>query len=162
MTAYANITTNVQALIPYFVIGASSVPNTTQVQKYIDMTAAEINAAIGVSGLTVPVEAPTEFVDALAELNAMGAAALTLMAAFPEQGGDVSNAQGKILWDSYQQTLRDYRAGKGLPVGMNVSEDGRAVRSYFTDWGAIGNTTATDASGMLIDAEPTFTREKSF
>jgi len=159
MTAYATIA-NVQGECPHFTITSTSKPTTTQVQEYLDNCAGEIDAALAVNGVAVPVSSPAWFVADLESLNAMGAAARTLMAWRPDQAGPTGNGQGYTLWRQYQARLAEFRKGVGIPVGVADAEITQAPRSYFVDTGSIGSETATDDWGKTVDSAPVFTMGK--
>lgn len=161
MTAYASIDT-VQGLLPHLVLSTTTKPTTAQVTEYLENTAGEIEAALAVKGVAVPVTAPAWFVTDLENLNAMGAAAHALMAWRPDQAGPTGNGQGYTLWRAYQARLVEFRRGIGIPVGVAEAEIVKAPRSYLVDTGAIGSDTAVDDFGSTVDANPVFTMARVF
>lgn len=164
MTGYAAIS-DVNSYAPQLATSVSSSPNTSQVQEMIDGCAAEINSALGVSGLDVPVTSPSWFVADMVRLNAMGACSMALRAWGPdlEPARSGSKSLEDVYWDAYQARLKDLRAGKGIPVTVPVAEADRAPRSYLTDYDADNsNNTATDEWGDSIVSEPLFSVGKTW
>lgn len=145
----------VQELVPLITIGSSTVPNTTQVQSYLDNRAAEIDSALASLGFAVPIASGTTFYADLAQLNAEGASGDVWLAAFVAAPGVNATANGQARLQSFEQRLTLLRQGVGVPVGQAYAETDRAPRSYFVDTNSIGqDVTAFDAWGDTVRSEP--------
>lgn len=153
---------DVQAQLPLTTLSVTSKPNTTQVATLIAACASEIDSAIATRGLAVPITAPAWLVTDLTRLNAEGAAAMCLMAMFPEEQGPASNALGPMLFRDYKGRIGELRKGIGLPANMAVAEADLAPRSYITDVGGYGaaDGDVTDAWGDSVQTESVFTLTK--
>src|ERR1700690_1575781 len=113
-------------------VNSGSTPSTTDITTFIPDRSNQLDAALKSRGLTVPVIAPAEFVAELAGLNAKGAAADMMNAAY------ISNDRGNgaILLKEFLGRVAQLYQGVGIPVGVGVAESDLAPRSYFTDAGA--------------------------
>lgn len=162
-TAYCS-QAQVQELLPVaFTISTTSKPNASQVESFRKSCAANINSALAVGGVaTVPIDSTTPvFLDDITRLNAIGAAAQVLMAAFPASQGPGSSSLGRDYWKEFNDRLAGFRKGDGIPADVGRDSAGEAA-SYFTDGMAIGVDTALDAWGDRIDANPAFKFEEPF
>jgi len=122
--------TDVQELTPKFTFNATSTPTQTQVESLITKIAVEIDAALEVQGITIPVTEPANFVAWLKNLNALGVAYRAMQGMFP------STAEKDSLpaWQTYR---KDYREGldairKG-EMPASVTSSPASVGAYYTD-----------------------------
>lgn len=131
MAAYATLA-ELKGALAYLTIGASSVPNQTQVQTLIDDTSSEIDTVLGGRGITPPVTTPAHFVRRLALLNVYGAAAATLKAFFPEARGAGENP-AYAFWEArYREGLKALRTGDDIPTDVGGGDESLLPSSYFT------------------------------
>ncbi len=163
--AYANVA-DIQSLLMYLpAFGPATVPTTTQAQGFIDQCSAEIDSALGMHGIQVPVTTPAWFVADLQNLNKQGAAGLILEAiAFQTQPSTDNTSPANVFLKRYDARLKELRAAIGIASAVGIAEYDRAPRSFFLDVGAIGpeSNGATDAWGEEVDSEPAFEREAKF
>lgn len=125
---------DVQALNPTRTYSATTTPNTTQVQGFINDIAGEIETVLQGRGLAVPVTVPAAFLTFLKQLNAIGAAAMTERAMFPEAQGMLGGTSaGALHWKQYQDGLKFLREGT-LPTGAaSDSGAGNLPFSFFSE-----------------------------
>jgi hypothetical protein len=119
-------------MIPLFNLSSTSKPNTTQVQNFINNRSQEIDIAIRSRALAVPV-ADSAWLPELIQLNAKGAAADCMNAAYPSDSGPGSTALGPQLLREYLARLSEIKRGVGIPVAVPAMESDLAPRSYWTD-----------------------------
>ena len=149
-----------QVLGVAFRLSATSNPSTTQAAQFMSAVAAEINTALASNGITVPVTTPAYFLDDVTRLNALGAAAMILQAAFPAREGPGSSTLAASLMLQYRTALKAYRSGEGIPEDSLPSS--RALENYFTNANAIGADDVEDAFGAIVDANPIFSMGERF
>ena len=124
----------VQGMIATITIDASSVPTSTQATQMIDDVSDEIDAVLGGVGVSVPVTAPSWFLNRLALLNSYGAAAMILKSAYPEASGPGENP-AYAFWESrYKEGLKAIRSGQDVPASLITSGENQGMQpsSYFT------------------------------
>ncbi len=161
MATYSSLA-DLKARAPILVIDAESTPTEQQAGIYISQCNEEINSALASQGVSVPVAVPDTFKRDLRQLEATGAAALALLARFPQEAGPGSLAQGPLLWRTYRDRLKEFRKGVGIPVGVSSGTE-RSPRGFLTDENAVGaEPLAVDAWGQDIQADPLFTIDKKF
>jgi len=113
---------------------ATSVPNTTQVQAFIDEIAGEIDSILGAAAVLTPVTAPGSFVAFLKRLNALGAAYQAEAAMFPESAGSVGGTpQAQRYYTQYMAGLASLKDRSGIDPTVATSGSSSAARSYLTD-----------------------------
>lgn len=101
--AYATIQ-DVQARDPTFTFTATSTPNASQVARFIEDTAAELDGILAARDFTVPVPSTaTQAFIMLRGYNALGADALVQEAAPTSRKGDLA----RKLWEDCKKALRD-------------------------------------------------------
>jgi len=111
---------DVQALNPKRAYTATSTPTLAQVGVYVTQIGGEIDTVLRGRGLSTPVATPAEFVIFLKQLNAVGAAAISERAMFPEaQGMMGGTAAASLHWRQYQDGLKFIREGN-LPAGSEA------------------------------------------
>ncbi len=160
-------------------ISATTNPSLTDIDSFLTDRATQIDAALASRGLAVPIvnSTPanptlTAFLAELARLNAEGAAADAMLAAYITNDSN-DRGTGAIKLKSFEATIGRLQAGRGIPVGLSVAEPDLAPRSYFTDAGAIGGsgvssgefgdwtngtyTSGQDQFGQPVSAKPIFT-----
>ena len=120
---------DVRGLNPKRTYDASSLPTSTQATAIMDAIYNEINSHLNSRGVTVPVTTPAHFVATLKQGNALGAAALTEEAMFPEAAGIGAGTHGQWLWTRYQNFLKWIDTGE-LPKAVDA--DGEP-RSFFSE-----------------------------
>ena len=119
---------DVQALNPKRTYGADTTPTMTQVKSFVDSIAGEIDTVLQGRGLATPIVTPTEFVTFLTQLNAVGAAAMSERAMFPEASGMMGGTSAASMhWKQYQDGLKFLKEGS-LPT---VVEDGPLPFSFL-------------------------------
>lgn len=136
--SYATIS-DVQGLNAARTIGASSTPNASQVGRFIDMTAAEIDSILVQKGYSLPI--PTMASSALSYLshvNALGAWQMTEQSSpnsphLPLAVTMYANAL-KMLGDADQVLDIPKSAGRSAPrgPGFTVPPVGFVATPYFT------------------------------
>lgn len=127
----ADVAAQNSARTPYSV---STTPTSTAVDDFIDQIAGEIDTRLAAKGVSTPVAAPATFVAWLLNLNALGAAALAEMAAYPEaDGGQGSTPQGERLWKMYQQGLAAISKGDAIPPEAVTTSERLLARSWQTE-----------------------------
>jgi hypothetical protein len=108
MGAYAD-GADVQALIPEFTIGASTKPSTSEVAGFISQIEAAINGVLSAQGYsTIPATGDND-VALLEGVVAQKVAAMTLLAAYPQ-----NDPPGKVkLWsEDYKDFMNRLRQGQ--------------------------------------------------
>jgi hypothetical protein len=121
--AYCTIS-DVRALNPKQDYTSDSTPNITHVSTFIDLIAADIDVALSSQGYATPITTPTAFVTWLKLLNALGAAAMTEDAMFPETTERGSTPHANVLRKQYDARLAKLQNGDITPetdLGDNVS-----------------------------------------
>lgn len=127
MAVYTTLA-KVQGMLPAFTLDGTSVPTSTQAQVLIDEVAAEIETVLAGAGVTVPVTTPDYFVTRLSILNAYGATAAILKAAYPEATGPGENP-AYAFWESrYKMGLAALRKGEDVPLDQVQA----GPSTYFT------------------------------
>ena len=152
--SYAAIA-RVQGLIPKFVITASTTPNTTQAEQIIDDVDGEINACLDSISLAIPVTTPQDFVDRLAHLNAVGAAAAILRAVFPNATGPGESPAFAFWWSWYKDGKKALLEKVGIPPSLLSGGTSVQPATYLTR-----NPDENEDIGDI--AEPVFTRDEVF
>jgi len=161
--SYANVA-NVQAMLPLISIASNTVPTTSDVQQFIDQRSAEIDAALGSIGLSVPLTTPSEAVTYLTQLNTQGAAADVWRSAWISSPGIDPQKNADDLLAAFEKALDGFRTGTNLPSGVAIASTVRAPRSFFTDNYAIGpdSNDTQDAWGDAIHSNPTLRRDRVY
>jgi hypothetical protein len=116
-------------------IDGASTPSVTDVIGFIADRAAQIDEALQSRGLATPLTAQSVSAGVLASfarLNAEGAAADTMLAAYITNDGN-DRGTGAIKLKSFETRIAQLYKGEGVPVAMPVMESDLAPRSYFTD-----------------------------
>lgn len=122
---------DVQALNPKRTYGAATTPTLTQVQAFVNSIAGEIDTVLQGRGLTTPITLPAEFVTFLKQLNAVGAAAMSERAMFPEASGMMGGTSAASMhWRQYQDGLKFLKDGQ-LPSSLDSAES--LPFSFFGD-----------------------------
>jgi hypothetical protein len=161
MTSYGTVA-QVQDLVPLVTIGVSTVPDSVQVQSYLDNRSAEIDGVLAALGFQTPIPAGT-FATDLGQLNAIAAAGDVWLAAFIAAPGINAVANGEARLKEYQTRLGEMRQGIGVPVGQAYAEADRAPRSYFVDTASIGQLLdAVDAWGDRVRSNPALRRGRVY
>lgn len=117
----------------------------------------EIDGVLSRKGLTVPVVAPSSFIDLLRGLNALGAAARTVAQLFPQAAGPASTTLADWLQRRYDARLDMLRAGEGIPDGATHSASGGLPRSFATSHPDSVSSDFDGTPGNTID--PVFRRD---
>lgn len=125
--AYCTIT-NVQALNPKRTYDASSTPTLTQVTAFLSRISEELDAILAGRGYTVPLTAPASLLAFLTHVNALGAAALSEQAMFPESAKPGVSTHGGMLWQQYEDAKKLLKEGS-LPT----SDDGVDLPFSFAE-----------------------------
>jgi hypothetical protein len=134
-------TADVQALNPKRTYSATSTPTLTQVGEYVTNIAGEIDTVLQGRGLTTPIATPAAFVSFLEQLNAVGAAAMSERAMFPEASGMMGGTSAASMhWKQYQDGLKFLKDGN-LPTGV---EDGPLPFSFFEQSYGLEDEPGTD------------------
>jgi hypothetical protein len=132
----------------------TSTPALADVDGYLADTAGTIDEALASRGIATPVTAPAASVEALARLNAIGAAAHAHLAAY---GADATDrGTGATLLRLFEQRITEIYAGKGLAVGLAASERVSAVSSLWTDAGATSAAPGVSPFGEPVSTQPLF------
>lgn len=152
--AYATVE-QARELIPQYTIGVSSRPTITQATAIIDATSSEIDVALSGAGLSVPVVAPSYFVEWLSQLNKYGAVAAILKAMFPDAVGP-DDTPAYAFWEKrYREGLKAISDGSMIPGGSTPGAGSVMPSSYLTR-----NPDEEQEIGTI--AEPQFTMGKVF
>lgn len=142
-------------------LSTTSVPNTAaDLTGFISDRSNQIDMALSSRGLSVPVvnttpASPqlTAFLAELARLNAEGAAADMMLAAYITNDSN-DRGTGAIKLKSFEARLDDFRKGIGIPVGIAVAETDLAVRSNATDAPVTLAMTLTDGEVITRTLPP--------
>lgn len=150
------VTADVDNLIAKFPRTSSTKPTTTQTSLIISDISNEIDVALSSQGVTVPVTAPSFFVDWLGLLNGYGAAAAVLKSMFPDSQG-AAESPAYAFWEKrYQDGLKSLRDGTGIPTDVIGATSGYVAPStYFTN----NPDTEVDLGDI---AEPRFKMDMTF
>ena len=137
MATYA-AASDAQALIPKFVITASTVPSTTDLTSFLEKVDAEINACLAGKGLTVPFSSDgTDVQDKFAELlesaNAHGAAVKVLGAAFPAGTGPFAVVRTE-LHETFLRIMAGLKDGSLVPPGIAATATLVGPTTYTTNF----------------------------
>lgn len=129
--AYA-VQADVEGLIAQWTLSATSKPTSTQVGVIITDVSNEIDSLLAGLGYTVPVTAPSYFLDWLGILNAYGAAAAVLKSMFPDAAGP-GETPAYAFWESrYKAGLGRLKDGSAIPAGLARSSKSLVPSTYFT------------------------------
>jgi len=118
---------------------ATSVPSLTDLDSFVTDRSNIIDAALKSRGIATPVAAPAEFVAELAALNAKGAAADMMQAAFITNDTNDRGA-GSLYLKEFVDRVNQLKAGIGVPVGLSTAETDLAPRYGATDTFASDDT----------------------
>ncbi len=120
-------------------ISTTTTPSLTDLDTYLSNRSNQIDNVLASRGLTIPIvnSVPvspvlTAFLAELDRLNAEGAAADAMLAAYISNDSN-DRGTGAIKLKSFENTLAQWVKGEGLPVGISVAEQDLAVRSWATD-----------------------------
>lgn len=142
-------TSDVQALLPKFVLSTTTKPTLTQVEQFCDDVAAEIDIYLARGGASTPVSTPTTLVTWLRKISGAGVAAMTLKAMFPDQLGPAETPAYAFFEKQYQDALKLMKDGDFISSIVGTSGDLSDVSTYFTR-----NPDEEEELGEI--AEPTF------
>lgn len=152
--AYAEIA-RIQGLIPKWTISDSTTPNTDQAEQIIDDVSDEIDSCLAAASVMVPVTTPAYFMDRLALLNAVGAAAAIARAMFPDTTGPGETPVFQFFWNWYKQGKDALTNKKGIPPSLLSGGSSVQPSTYLTR-----NPDTNEDIGDI--AEPRFTRDEVF
>jgi len=117
--AYAT-TTEVQAKIPEFVIGASTKPSTSEVTNFISQIDGRINGVLSAQGYeTIPATGSNDLA-MLEGLVSHKVAAMVLLIAYP---GDTVPDKVKLWTEQFDTFLRDLRKGDTFLIDQQPMGD---------------------------------------
>jgi|SRR3990167_3649167 len=151
--AYATVAM-VAELMAQFTIGSATKPSTAQTDVIIDQVADEIDTALAVAGVLVPVTSPVYFLGWLEGLNSAGATARVLKSMFPGTTG----AGETPAYAFYQRIYTD--GVKGIQNGTMIPPD--AVEGSRTGPTTYFTSHSDEEEDLGTIAEPFFQRGKSF
>ena len=129
--AYAQVD-DVQGRMAHSAIDATSTASSDQVERFLGDCAAEINAALSVRGVAVPVTTPLWYLDDLRSINADGATALTLRAIYPDTRGPGEVPAYAYFQKRYEMALAMIKDGSTVPAGLPAGAGRTFSSNYFT------------------------------
>jgi hypothetical protein len=137
---------------------ATSTPSESDVTNItLPDIAGIIDGVLSKQGLVTPATVPPSFIDNLRELNAVGAAARTVAALYPQAAGPASTTFHEWLQRLFDMGLDRLRNGEGIPDGVVMTSSGGMPRSFWTSHPDSASDEFVGTPGN--DVDPVFTRD---
>lgn len=129
-------------------LSATTNPTLAQASEIIAGRSARINAVLAGRGITVPVTAPSVFVDQLRDICISGSVSVMLRARYPDQDGPASEKSWKFFEEDWRAGLAGLKDGSEIPSSV-VASSRVGPSTYFTRNPDQDETLGTNAEPAL-------------